>query len=93
MKNAYERRRDHRNLLRAAKNTTARIVKMGEIEHRMLSYEIAYFDLYQVKCKVSYRSGWYWVHNRKVRAEKLEAMTANLLAKFHERELNIPEEV
>lgn len=92
MKNAYERRLEHRKLMRQAKTKEAQFVKINEIEHRMLAYENAYRDLYDVKCKVSYRGGWYWVHSRKVRSETLESMTARLAALLHERELNAPEE-
>lgn len=92
MKNAFERRREHRKLLRTAKTKEAQFVKITEIEHRMLAYETAYKDLYDVKCKVSYKSGWYWVHSRKVRGDKLEEMTTRLATLLHERELNSPEE-
>lgn len=92
MKNAFERRRDHRKLMRQARTKDAQFVKIQEIEHRMAAYENAYKDLYEVKYKVSYKSGWYWVHGRKVRAEELERMTTHLAALLHERELNAPEE-
>ena len=88
MKNAFERRRDHRKLLRTAKTKEAQFVKIQEIEHRMRAYEEAYKECYNVSCKVQYKSGWYWVHNRRVRGEKLEEMTARLSALTHEKELN-----
>lgn len=93
MKNAFERRRDHRKLLRTAKTKEAQFVKINEIEHRMHAYEIAYKECYDTRCKVSYKSGWYWVHSRRVRAEKLEEMTARLQSLIHEKELNLPEEL
>jgi hypothetical protein len=93
MKNAFERRRDHRKLLRTAKTKEAQLVKIPEIEKRMRAYEEAYKECYDTRCKVSYKAGWYWVHSRRVRAEKLEEMTTRLQATLHERELNLPEEV
>lgn len=92
MKNAFERRREHRQILRQAKSAESRFVKVLEIEARMRAYESAYYDLYSVRCKVRYCKGWYWVHSRKVRASKLEEMTNHLLALKHEQDLNIPEQ-
>lgn len=87
MKNAYERRRDHRNLLRRARTEQSRFVKILEIEHRCRAYEDAYKDYYKVTCKVKYENGWYWVHHRRVRASELEQLTNNLLVLQHAREL------
>jgi len=92
MKNAFERRRDHRKLLRTAKTKAAQFVKIAEIEHRMHAYETTYKECYGVSCKTSYKAGWYWVHGRKVRSDKLEEMTNQLEALMHEKELNCPVE-
>lgn len=93
MKNAFERRREHRKLLQHARTEESRFVKILEIEARMRAYETAYMDYYNRPCKIRYCKGWYWVHNRKVRASRLQELTQRLYALKHEQNLNVPEEL
>lgn len=87
MKNAYERRKLHRDLLRKARTEESRFVKILEIEGRIRAYEQAHKDYYKVIHTVNYENGWYWVHNKRVRASELERMTNQLLVLQHERYL------
>lgn len=87
MKNAYERRREHRKLLQHARTEQSRFVKILEIEAAIKAYEGAYRDYYKTNCNVKYLNGWYWVGNKRVRRSDLEMMTNMLLVNQHEREL------
>lgn len=90
--NAYEKRKAHRQLLRKARSDDARAQKIAECAARAIRYENAYFALYGHKCNVRHVNGWYWVHNRKYRADTLETMAGRLEAFWHERENPPPEE-
>lgn len=94
--NAYERRREER--LRKAREQGASRQKLMHVklalrrEALLRRYEDAYKTYYGRICKASYAKGWFTIHNRKVREQRLEEMTKNLEALIHERNLNAPEE-
>lgn len=85
--NAYEKRKAERVRKYVHRNVERQASILAEADSKMRKYEEAYLQYHGRSCKVSFVSGWYTVHNRKVRAERLDEMTAKIQALLHEKEL------
>lgn len=94
--NAYERRARERRMEAAARRKPdleeRRAKTMFQAVALMKRYEEAYSSYYKRICKITYSSGWFTVHNRKVRADRLLEMTRKLEGLVHEQRLTHPEE-
>jgi hypothetical protein len=94
--NAYERRARERRLEAAARRKPdleeRRANTMFQAAALMKRYEEAYSSYYKRACKVTYSSGWFTVHHRKVRADRLLEMARKLEGLAHEQGLTRPEE-
>ncbi len=95
--NGYERRKREREMAAGARRKVTRefhnaenLIKAHQLIQR---YEEAYSAYYKRTCKVTYSTGWFTVHNRKVRAMRLEEMAQKLEALIHEQNMRHPEEL
>lgn len=87
MPNAYQRRLAHRLSKQRQLHAVARLDQFIRIDRFMLSFENAWFALYQSKVRVQYNKGWYWVMGRRMRHSAFERLTEIMEAELHEREL------
>lgn len=94
--NAYERRDRERKMAAAARRKPdleeRRAKTLFHAVALMKRYEEAYSNYHKRLCKVTYSCGWFTVHNRKVRALRLEEMIKKLESLVHEQQLEHPEE-
>ncbi len=87
MPNAYQRRKLSRALKAQASRSVASYNNLMEIDALCRRYEDAFWKLHNVRLRVSYSHGWYYIGVTRVRQTILTQLTDLLLAKLHEREL------
>lgn len=84
--NAYERRNNALIEKRRESRKANQEIRMIEADALMRRYELAYFDYYGRRVKLKYSNGWYTVHHRKVREDRLLVMIKNLEVLIHKQE-------